>query len=332
MLRWIDVIKFATTGNPKPGRRVAKTGAEWRAQLTPEQYRITRQAGTERAHSSAMCTLFEPGKYACVCCDSLLFDAGEKFNSGTGWPSFTQPIQENAISYRKDDSHGMVRVEVNCNTCDAHLGHVFQDGPEPSGLRYCINAVSLMKIASSERKVTFGGGCFWCTEAIFQHLKGVSKVESGYSGGDVANPTYREVCSGETGHAEVIEITYDPNQISYEEIVGVHLSTHNPTTLNQQGADHGTQYRSIIFFRDASEKATAERLVVELRERIGKRVFTEIKPFVQFYRAEASHQNYYRRNQGEGYCDAVIEPKLARFREKFAHLITPTANGNTSPT
>ncbi len=322
MLRWIDVIKIATTGNPKPDRRIEKTDADWKAQLTPEQYRITRQAGTERAHSSPLCALSEPGKYACVCCDSHLFDAGEKFNSGTGWPSFTQPIQENAISYRKDDSHGITLVEVNCNTCDAHLGHVFQDGPEPSGLRYCINAVSLKKIASAERKVTFGGGCFWCTEAIFQHLKGVTKVESGYSGGDVANPTYREVCSGETGHAEVIEVTYDPNQISYEEIVGVHLSTHNPTTLNHQGGDHGTQYRSIIFYRDAIEKATAERLVVELRERIGKRVFTEIKPFVQFYRAEANHQNYYLRNQGEQYCDAVIEPKLARFREKFAHLLS----------
>lgn len=321
MLRWIDVIKFATLGNPKPDRRVEKTEAEWRAQLTPDQYRITRQAGTERAFSSPLCESFEPGKYACVCCDTLLFDSGEKFNSGTGWPSFTQPIVENAIAYRKDNSHGMTRVEVTCNTCDAHLGHVFQDGPEPSGLRYCINAVSLTKVASVERKATFGGGCFWCTEAIFQHLKGVLRVESGYSGGDVVNPTYREVCTGETGHAEVIEVTYDPNQITFEDLLRVHLSTHNPTTLNKQGADEGTQYRSIIFYRDLEEKATAERLVGEYRESIGKRVFTEVNPFVQFYRAEANHQNYYRSNQGARYCDAVIEPKLARFREKFTHLL-----------
>lgn len=320
MLRWIDIIKFANLGTPKPDRRVEKTEAEWREQLTPEQFRITRQAGTERAFSSSLCESFERGKYACVCCDTLLFDSGEKFQSGTGWPSFTQPIAENAISYRKDTSHGMTRVEVNCNTCDAHLGHVFQDGPEPSGLRYCINAVSLTKIASVECKATFGGGCFWCTEAIFRQLKGVVRVESGYSGGDVSNPTYREVCSGGTGHAEVIEVTYDSNQITFEDIVRVHLSTHDPTTLNRQGADVGTQYRSIVFYRDVEEKVIAERLLEEFRDSIGKRIHTEVKPFVQFYRAESSHQNYYQRNQDERYCEIIIEPKLARFRQKFAHL------------
>ena len=149
MLNWRDVIKFADKGNPEPDRRVVKTDREWQAHLTPEQYRITRQKGTERAFSSEMCSLFEPGLYACVCCDTLLFDAREKFESGTGWPSFTQPIKENAIAYHADNSHGMRRVETICNTCDAHLGHVFPDGPEPSGLRYCMNALALKKIESS---------------------------------------------------------------------------------------------------------------------------------------------------------------------------------------
>ena len=146
MLKWIDVVKFANTGNPAPDTRVDKTEDEWKALLSPEEFRITRLKGTERAHSSEMCSLFEPGKYSCTCCGAPLFDGGEKFESGTGWPSFTQPIKENAIAYNADKSYGMIRVEVVCNTCDAHLGHVFPDGPEPSGLRYCINAISLSKI------------------------------------------------------------------------------------------------------------------------------------------------------------------------------------------
>ncbi|MGS2727202.1 peptide-methionine (R)-S-oxide reductase MsrB [Psychroserpens sp. BH13MA-6] len=143
MINWKDIIHFAVNGNPTPDRRVEKTEAEWREQLTPEQFRITRQKGTERPHSGELCSIHEAGLYNCVCCDSPLFDSTIKFESGTGWPSFTQPIKLNAIKYEKDDSFGMVRVEVMCNTCDAHLGHVFPDGPEPSGLRYCINSESM---------------------------------------------------------------------------------------------------------------------------------------------------------------------------------------------
>ena len=146
MLDWRNVLKLADQGKLKPDRVVTKSDAEWRDQLSPEQYRVTRQHGTERAFSSQLCSLFEPGQYACVCCDSLLFNATEKFESGTGWPSFTQPITANAVAYYADNSHVMQRVETRCNTCDAHLGHVFPDGPAPSGLRYCINAVALRKI------------------------------------------------------------------------------------------------------------------------------------------------------------------------------------------
>ncbi|MGB5237573.1 MAG: peptide-methionine (R)-S-oxide reductase MsrB [Flavobacteriaceae bacterium] len=143
MLSWKEVINYSVKGNPKPDRRVEKTEAEWREQLSPEQFRITRKKGTESPHSGELCTSYDAGKYACVCCDTLLFDSTIKFDSGTGWPSFTQPIRENAIKYERDISYGMVRVEVMCNTCDAHLGHVFPDGPEPSGLRYCINSASM---------------------------------------------------------------------------------------------------------------------------------------------------------------------------------------------
>ena len=147
MLNWNDIIKFTNNGNPSPPKRVEKTDDEWREILTEEEYHVTRQKGTERAFSSELCSLFEPGKYACKCCQTPLFDSSEKFESGTGWPSFTQPIEVENVAYHKDTSFGMIRVETICNICDAHLGHIFPDGPAPSGLRYCINAVSLEKIS-----------------------------------------------------------------------------------------------------------------------------------------------------------------------------------------
>jgi len=143
MLKWNDILDIARRGNPAPDRKVTKTDAEWRKQLSAEAFQVTRKTGTERPFSSEMCSLFKPGVYHCVCCDTLLFDAAGKFESGTGWPSFTQPAAANAIAYRSDVSHGMTRIEAICNTCDAHLGHVFPDGPPPSGLRYCMNAVAL---------------------------------------------------------------------------------------------------------------------------------------------------------------------------------------------
>lgn len=142
-MNWNDVMRYANNGSPAPSKRVEKTEEEWKTLLTPEQFRITRLKGTEPAGSGALCTAYDAGKYNCICCETPLFDSTIKFNSGTGWPSFTAPIQDNAIHYEKDTSYGMVRVEVMCNTCDAHLGHVFPDGPPPSGLRYCINSESM---------------------------------------------------------------------------------------------------------------------------------------------------------------------------------------------
>lgn len=145
MLDWNEVVRLAKAGNHAPPRRVERSDAEWRAALPPLAYEVTRRHGTERAFSSEMCALFEPGRYACVCCGTRLFDAATKFESGTGWPSFTQPVSPEVVAYHVDESHGMVRVEALCNVCDAHLGHVFPDGPPPSGLRYCMNAVALRK-------------------------------------------------------------------------------------------------------------------------------------------------------------------------------------------
>ncbi|MDA9831741.1 peptide-methionine (S)-S-oxide reductase MsrA [Akkermansiaceae bacterium] len=323
MLTWTDILTFAANGNPEPDREVRKSEDEWREQLTEEQFYVARQHGTERPFSSGMCELFEPGKYACVCCDTLLFDAGEKFDSGTGWPSFTQPAKDNAISYHGDNTMGMTRVETLCNTCDAHLGHVFPDGPAPSGLRYCMNAVALKKADDTEAIATFGGGCYWCAEAVFRSVKGVISVESGFSDGEVVDPTYKEVCSGQTGHAEVVQITYDPEVVSYGELLRVHMGTHDPTTLNAQGADVGTQYRSTILYRSEQERQVAEKLLEELSDTFESDIVTDVKAFEKFYPAPADHDNYYNRNPTQGYCHAVISPKIAKFRKTFQHLLNP---------
>jgi peptide-methionine (R)-S-oxide reductase len=149
ILTWAEVLGRAAGGNPDPPRRVEKSEAEWREVLSPEAFQVTRRQGTERPFSSEMCSRFDPGRYGCVCCETVLFDASEKFESGTGWPSFTQPVEDAVVAYRNDRSHGMDRVETICAVCDAHLGHVFPDGPEPTGLRFCINAAALQKVKES---------------------------------------------------------------------------------------------------------------------------------------------------------------------------------------
>lgn len=163
---------------------------------------------------------------------------------------------------------------------------------------------------------TLGGGCFWCTEAVFQEVKGVEKIVSGYSGGNVpGHPTYREICSGLTGHAEVIQITFDADVISYEDILVIFMTTHDPTTLNQQGADRGTQYRSVIYYHDALQKEIAEVVSKEITAYYENPVVTEISPLDVFFEAEKEHQDYYRNNQEQGYCSFVITPKLAKLRK-----------------
>ena len=174
--------------------------------------------------------------------------------------------------------------------------------------------------SSAQRETaTFGNGCFWCTEAIFKSLKGVEKVESGYSGGKIKNPTYKEVCSGMTGHAEVIQITFDPSVITFEELLEVFWETHDPTTLNRQGADVGTQYRSAIFYHSPEQKEAAEKYKAALNKEnvYNKPVVTEITPFEAFYKAENYHQDYYANNSTQGYCQMVIVPKLEKFRKVF---------------
>lgn len=177
----------------------------------------------------------------------------------------------------------------------------------------------MIQANNTEETAILGGGCFWCIEAVFEELQGVTKVESGYSGGKIANPTYREVCSGLTGHAEVVRVFFDPARITYKEILSVFFSVHDPTTLNRQGADVGTQYRSVIFYNSEQQKQEAEEVMQELKrqEVYSKPVVTEISPAGDFFVAENYHQNYFENNPNQPYCQVVINPKLKKFREKF---------------
>ena len=176
-----------------------------------------------------------------------------------------------------------------------------------------------MNMNANLEVATFGGGCYWCIEAIFQRLEGVEKVESGFSGGQVKNPTYREVCTGATGHAEVIQITFDTTKISFEEILKVFFTMHDPTTLNQQGNDIGTQYRSAIFYQNEAQKKVSEEIIAALNQAKAypSPIVTEVTPFDVFYKAEDYHQNYYNDNSGEGYCRYVIQPKIEKFEKVF---------------
>jgi methionine-S-sulfoxide reductase len=194
----------------------------------------------------------------------------------------------------------------------------------------CNQAKSIEKESSSQNSKTFnmnqkidtitlGGGCYWCMEAIFQRLKGVENIESGFSGGAMKNPTYREVCTGQTGHAEVVQITYDGSIVSFPEILKIFFTMHDPTTLNRQGNDRGTQYRSVIFYRNEQQKMTAEDLIKALNKSNAypAPIVTEVKPFEVFYKAEDYHQNYYNENSEEGYCRFVIQPKIEKFEKVF---------------
>jgi peptide methionine sulfoxide reductase msrA/msrB len=299
------------------------TNEDWKAKLTPEQYYILREKGTERAFTGALLMNKEKGVYKCAGCGNELFTDEMKFDSHCGWPSFDREIAGGKIKKTIDKSHGMIRTEITCANCDGHLGHIFDDGPTATGERYCVNSLSLSfqpaAIQQTIEEIILGGGCFWCVEAVYLNLKGVLKVESGYSGGFVKNPAYREVCNGTTGHAEVVKITYNANEISLHRILEVFFTVHDPTTLNRQGNDVGTQYRSVIYFQHAEQEKIALAIIKKLEEEkvFSNKIVTEVKAFDVFYKAEDYHQNYYNLNKSQPYCQYVIVPKLEKFRKLF---------------
>lgn len=290
--------------------KVEKTDADWKKILTPEQFRVMRKAGTEIPFSGKYNDHFQKGVYHCAGCGTPLFLSDTKYDHGTGWPSFTDPVDEINIEYREDLSLFMKRIEVRCAACGAHLGHVFDDGPSPSHRHFCINSVALdfqPAPLNDEKKdseeidkpqiATFAAGCFWGVEDKFAKIPGVVRTSVGYTGGTVKNPTYQQVCQGNTGHAEAVHILYDPTIVTYTELLDAFFRLHDPTQVNRQGPDIGFQYRSAIFYHSEEQKQEAEEFIAKLEKsgRFRAPIATQIKPGSVFYRAEEYHQKFYEK-------------------------------------
>ena len=287
-------------------------------QLTPEEQRVIVRKGTERPFTGKYYQHFEKGVYTCRRCGAELFESSSKFRSDCGWPSFDEQIPGH-VKWQPD-ADGM-RTEILCANCGAHLGHVFLgERLTEKNTRYCVNSISMDFIPAEQRagagamppagkpnpqvkteRAIFASGCFWGTEYYMQKAPGVISTTVGFTGGHVEHPTYKQVCTGRTGHAESVEIVYDPSKTSYEKLAKLFFETHDFTQLNRQGPDIGTQYRSEIFYLNDEQKQIAERLVQELRQ-MGYSVKTKITPAGTFWPAEDYHQDYYKNNGKTPYC------------------------------
>jgi peptide methionine sulfoxide reductase msrA/msrB len=273
--------------------------------LTPEEERVILNKGTERPFTGEYEDFFEKGTYICKRCNAPLYHSDSKFSSGCGWPSFDDEIP-GAVKRVKDSDDK--RTEIICNNCGAHLGHVFTgEGFTVKDTRHCVNSISLKFIKDTAEvkteKAIFAGGCFWGVEYYFQKAKGVISTQVGYIGGHKDNPTYKEVCSGTTGHIEAMEVTFDASQTTYEDLAKLFFEIHDFTQVGHQGPDVGEQYQTEIFYLDTQQKETAEKLIKILTDK-GYKVATVLRKATTFWKAEDYHQEYYQKNGHEPYCHA----------------------------
>lgn len=275
---------------------------------------------TEPPFSGKYTDYFEEGVYLCRACKAPLYKSTSKFHSGCGWPSFDQEIQGTVEKVSDPDGE---RIEIRCANCHAHLGHIFEgEWCTKTNTRHCINSYALEFVKQHEYAY-FGTGCFWCSEALFQRVKGVLNVTPGYSGGKVERPSYEKVCSGTSGHAEVVRIEFDTSVVSYAELLELFWASHDPTSLNRQGNDMGEQYRSIILYVNDEQKNDAERSKMTLeRDAIyEKPIVTQIVPFNTFYEAEDEHKNYFEQHNNAPYCQSVISPKLLKIKKLYNDIV-----------
>ena len=285
----------------------------WVEKLDPLAVDVTQHAGTERAGTSPLLEEHRKGVFVSAVGGLPLFRSEDKFDSGTGLPSFTRPIDPDHVILHEDKSFGMRRVEVLDARSGAHLGHVFDDGPKPTGMRFCMNGAALhfipdgTELPSESRPVPtanayFAGGCFWGVEDVFQQIPGVVEAVSGYMGGKLEKPSYKAVCGDDTGHAETVKVVFAPSLVSYTELLKIFFANHDATTLNRQGPDYGSQYRSAIFAADAAQLETAKTFVAELAKLPkyqSRKVVTEIlAPGPTFWPAEEYHQDYHAKHGG----------------------------------
>jgi peptide methionine sulfoxide reductase msrA/msrB len=296
--------------------------AQLKQSLSPEQFHVTQEAGTEPPFKNAYWDMHADGLYLDVVSGEPLFSSLDKYDSGTGWPSFTRPLQDNVVM-RDDHQLGAKRTEVRSKAADSHLGHVFDDGPGEGGKRFCMNSAALKFVPVEDLKkaglgrylflfadkrgwdiATVAGGCFWGTEEFLGRLPGVEAAQVGYTGGTTLKATYTDVTTGQSGHAEAVQILFDPKKTSYENILLYFFKMHDPTTANQQGNDRGTQYRSAIFYRTPKQKQVAEAVKsrVQKSAQWKKPIVTQIEPLGPFWRAEEEHQDYLEKHPGGYTC------------------------------